>query len=315
MQKLAPICLFTYNRLEETKQTIAALQKNNLASQSKLYIFSDGPKNTQSLIKINNLRAYLKEIKGFKEVNIYESKENKGLAESIISGITKMFESHETVIVMEDDLVTTPNFLDFMNQALKFYNQDNNIYTVNGYSPFIKNLNHEGFFQHTRSFPWGWATWKDRWNIDFFDKKQIRTILNNNTSLLRRFDNDCGQDASKMLLDTLKGTTSSWYIRWVFHNYLLEKKSIFPVTSKVQNIGDTESATHYSGGISAYKSLLDHTYNTKFDFTNKIVLAKNNYNFLKYFSKKYKLIYRLKLIAKKGGLKKISQEIKTKFLK
>jgi len=313
--KLAPICLFTYNRLEETKQTIAALQHNYLAKESDLFVFSDGPKNENAASKINDIRAYLKTIEGFKSVTVFESKVNKGLATSIITGITKMFDDFATVIVMEDDLITTPNFLDFMNQALFNFEENKNIYTVNGYSPSIENLPANTSYLHSRSFPWGWATWKDRWDTTFFDKEKIREYVQTHPNVLKDFDLFNGEDASEMLLKTLEGTISSWYIRWVFHNYLLKKKSLFPSLSKVENIGDSESATHYSGGISAYQSTLDTTNTTQFYFNNLTVLPENDYRFLKYFSKKYKLVFRLRMLTSYGGFKKILTEIKTKILK
>lgn len=315
MEKLAPICLFTYNRLEETKQTIAALQKNNLAAQSELFIFSDGGKDKNAQEKVQEVREFLKTISGFKKIEIIEAPENKGLANSIIAGVTQIVNIYDKVIVLEDDLITAPNFLDFMNQALQFYSKKNEVYAINGYSSLVEHLSLDSFYSHSRSFPWGWATWRDRWHLEFFDKNNIQTILNNNTKLLKKFKSNCGEDASKMLVETLKGSISSWYIRWVFHNYLLGKTSVFPVTSKVQNIGDNEAATHYSGGISAYLCLQDNTNNIVFDFNKLIVLSKQDYRFLKYFSKKYKLVYRIKLIGKKGGIKKIINEFKTKFLK
>lgn len=116
----APILLFTYNRLSETKQTVEALQKNYLASQSKLFIFSDGAKNFRDVQKVKDVREYIGSIDGFKSVKVFESTENKGLANSIIIGVTKIITEYGRVIILEDDLISTPNFLNFMNEALSF---------------------------------------------------------------------------------------------------------------------------------------------------------------------------------------------------
>ena len=107
---LAPICLFTYNRLTEKKQTVEALQKNFLTKESELFIFSDGAKNEEGVLKVNEVRAFLKGISGFKSVTIFESKQNKGLANSIIAGVTQIIEKYGVVIVLEDDLITSPTF-------------------------------------------------------------------------------------------------------------------------------------------------------------------------------------------------------------
>ncbi len=118
---LAPIVLFVYNRLSHTKQTVESLQKNYLADQSELFIFSDGPKNELDRQKVENVRKYLNSINGFKNIVIKESQENKGLANSVISGVSEIISKYGKIIVMEDDLVSAPGFLKFMNEALEFY--------------------------------------------------------------------------------------------------------------------------------------------------------------------------------------------------
>ncbi|MGS0525317.1 hypothetical protein ACU8V7_09110 [Zobellia nedashkovskayae] len=129
----APICLFTYNRLSETRQTVEALQKNYLAKDSNLFIFSDGPKNESSSHKVNAVREYLKSIDGFKSITIYESIENKGLANSIISGVTQVIEKYGKVIVVEDDLVLSENFLSFMNKSLTYYKTIPKVFSISGF--------------------------------------------------------------------------------------------------------------------------------------------------------------------------------------
>jgi GT2 family glycosyltransferase len=112
--KLAPITLFVYNRLDHTIDTVMALQKNDLSKESELFIFSDGPKNKDDEKKVLAVRKYIKSIKGFKKVTIFESKKNKGLANSIISGVTKIINKYGRIIVLEDDIVTSKYFLIFL---------------------------------------------------------------------------------------------------------------------------------------------------------------------------------------------------------
>jgi hypothetical protein len=301
--------------LEEAKQTILALQQNYLAQETELYIFSDGAKNEDAREKVLGVRKFLQTIKGFKEVTVYPSQTNKGLATSIIEGVSKLLKNNNSVVVMEDDLITTRNFLNYMNDALNYFEYDKSIYTVSGYSPRIKNLDKDTFYTHSRSFPWGWATWKEKWDEDFFDIIKIKNNISKKSNLLREFDENIGADASEMLLKTIDGKISSWYIRWVFNNYLLGKKAIYPVLSKVENIGNSKEATHFTGGVSAYQCVLDTKLETTFDFQKTTNLKNMDYRFLRYFSKKYKFIYRLKLLTSLSGVLQILQELKTKFLK
>jgi GT2 family glycosyltransferase len=181
----SPICLFTYNRLDLTKRTVEELQKNYLAPESNLIIFSDGPKTPESSKQVMDLRKYLKTIEGFLSVEIYESPRNKGLADSIISGVSSVVEKYGKAIVLEDDLLTTPNFLSYMNQAMEYYENSKEIISICGYGLKIKKPYYykEDVYLYGRSFSWGWATWVDRWEtIDWevkdwesfkYDKKMV----------------------------------------------------------------------------------------------------------------------------------------------
>lgn len=134
MKNLAPIVLFTYKRLNTLKQTIESLQQNYLATESDLYIFSDAAKGIEDKESVDSVRNYIKTIKGFKSVTITESEVNKGLATSIIEGVSQILKTHETVIVLEDDLVSTNNFLDFMNESLTKYEDETAIFSISGFS-------------------------------------------------------------------------------------------------------------------------------------------------------------------------------------
>ena len=128
-----PICLFTYNRLHETKQTVKALKENFLAMESDLFVFSDGPKNDAGRLKVEAVRQFLTSVNGFKSVKVFESEQNKGLANSIISGVSQIIQKYGKVIVLEDDLITSTNFLNFMNQALDYYASKEKIFSISGF--------------------------------------------------------------------------------------------------------------------------------------------------------------------------------------
>lgn len=266
MSETAPILLFTYKRLEALKKTVEALAKNNLASLSNLYIFSDGPKTESDDAQIQLVRSYLKTVTGFKKVIINESPTNKGLANSIISGVSEVLQIANQVIVLEDDLLTTSNFLTFMNQALKQYKDSDQVFSISGYSFNLKqendNLNDCYFLN--RGWSWGWATWKDRWKdidwevTDYADFKNDRSKKN-------AFAKG-GSDLNKMLKNQMEGSLDSWAIRWFYHQYKVKGLTLYPVYSKVDNTGFDNLATHTTGSNKRYLPLLDINVGHEFNF-------------------------------------------------
>ncbi|CAM3572678.1 glycosyltransferase [Zobellia roscoffensis] len=312
---LAPICLFTYNRLAETKETVEALKKNLLASESHLLVFSDGAKNEQAQEKIKGVRQYLKTIEGFKSIQIFEASENKGLANSIISGVTNALEQYGKVIVLEDDLTTAPNFLNFMNQALDYYETIDVVQSINGFSPEIKKQNMFDVFYHTRTFPWGWATWKDRWDADIFSKEKIKKEISEDKTILMNLQNTCGSDITKMLLDSINDKNDSWYVRWVYAHFRKQTVGVYPKYALVNNSGFNENGTHCKA-INPYKSVNDTDFRNKvqFNFNSQVRIDPIiNKQFLRYFSKEYRVLIRLKLLLEKGGLKILLDDIKSKI--
>src|SRR5258706_1722860 len=168
---LAPILLFTYKRLDTLRKTISALQQNDYANKSDLFIFSDSAKKDIEEASINEVRTYLKTIKDFKNISIFEATKNKGLANSIIDGVTQIIAEYGKVIVLEDDLISTQNFLSFMNAGLDKYKSEPDVFSISGYSfnlrPPAEKYIESGYFLK-RGWSWGWATWADRWeNVDW----------------------------------------------------------------------------------------------------------------------------------------------------
>ncbi|TAG42976.1 MAG: glycosyltransferase, partial [Cytophagia bacterium] len=135
---LAPVLIFAYNRFEHLQKTIESLSKNYLANQSEIFIYSDGEKTIKDHEKIKEIRTYLKNLKGFKKINLIFRAENLGLANSIIKGVSEIITIHKKVIVLEDDMISTPDFLNFMNDALLFYEAEKKIFTISGYNFPIK---------------------------------------------------------------------------------------------------------------------------------------------------------------------------------
>lgn len=288
--KLAPICLFTYNRLEETKKTIAALQQNNLAKESELFIFSDGWKNVDDKKKIENLRSFLKTITGFKSITVFESPRNKGLAQSIISGVTKIINLYDNIIVLEDDLITSRNFLDFMNQSLVYYKDNKSVFSISGYTmslPSLKKIDKD-YYIGVRASSWGWATWGRSWcDIDW----DIKDYFNFEKSFFSKLKfNRGGSDMTRMLKNQMKGEIDSWAIRWCYNQYQRGQYTIYPKISKVVSIGFGEGATH-TKNTKRFDTDIDVELKTDFFFEKDLLEDKR---IIKEFKDKFSVINRLK---------------------
>jgi hypothetical protein len=263
-RNLAPIVLFTYNRLEETERTIKALKNNYLASDSKLVIYSDGPKSENDIKKVQSVRDYLKTISGFKKVTIRASQSNKGLADSIIDGTTEVINEDGKVIVLEDDLITSPNFLDFMNQAISFYEDDSEILSISGYTLALPSLpGNKDFYFGYRASSWGWATWQDRWEKVDWDVRSYNDFMESPQKRIK-FKRG-GSDMVKMLQRQQEGLNDSWAIRFCYHQFRKDLKTVFPTTSKVKSIGFSEKATHTTG-TKRFDTELDSGEKREFEF-------------------------------------------------
>ncbi len=286
---LAPIVLFVYNRPEHTRRTVEALQKNNLAIESDFIIFSDGPKNLKDNEEVNEVRNYLKTIIGFKSVQIIERSENCGLAKSIISGVTEVVNKYGKIIVLEDDLVTSPFFLQFMNNALDMYNDECRVISINGYVYPVKGDLPETFFIKTAEC-WGWATWKRGWDLFEADGKKLLAELRDK-QITKEFDFEDSYPYVDMLEDQIVGKNSSWAIRWYASAFVNDKLTLFPGRSLVNNFGFDASGRH-CGCTSVFDTVLTDSVDLyKISIEENILVRKK---FVNYF----RSIKRRNLLAK-----------------
>jgi len=242
MKNTAPIALFAYNRLDHIRRTLEALRKNELATVSELYVFSDGPRSEADQEKVRAVRELIRTISGFHTVTIIEQEANRGLARSIIDGVTTVVEKHGQVIVLEDDMITSPYFLRYMNEALHMYRNDERVISIHGYIYPIETLLPETFFLKGADC-WGWATWKRGWNL--FEPDGLKLLHELRTrNLARRFDFDGTYGYTSMLESQVNGLNDSWAIRWYASAFLKDKVTLYPGRSLVCNIGVDASGTH-----------------------------------------------------------------------
>jgi hypothetical protein len=240
----APIILFVYNRPSHTLRTINALKQNGLAAESDLFIFSDGERSSKDRDNVEQVREVSKSIQGFKSVNIRFSPVNKGLANSIIDGVTEVVNLHGSAIVMEDDLVTSPYFLSYMNQALDLYRNDEEVVCINGYFYPIGRDLPQSFFLRGADCQ-GWATWKRGWKVFNPDGKYLLNELKRRGQV-RAFDYNGSYSFTRMLNHQQKGLVDSWAIRWYASAFLENKLTLYPGQSLLKNIGFDNSGTNSS---------------------------------------------------------------------
>lgn len=242
----APILLFVYNRPEHVRRNIQALLKNELAAESELFIYSDAAKDETSQAAVKEVRAFIRSIQGFKKITITERAENWGLARSIIDGVTTLINRYGRVIVLEDDLVVAPHFLQFMNDALETYRDEERVGHIQACD-----------FTHDPSLPdtflikwtgsWGWGTWDRAWKHFNADGKALLTELESR-KLTYTFDFNGKYGYTRMLRRQIEGKNNSWAIRWNASLFLKGILSLNVGKSLVQNEGFDGSGTNCGGG-------------------------------------------------------------------
>jgi len=245
----APILLFTYNRPEHTRRVIESLQLNTLATESHLTIYSDHWKTDADRAMVEEVRQILSGgITGFASVTVIEQAENKGLAQSIISGVSKALEVHDRVIVLEDDLVVAPHFLQFMNDALETYKDEPRVGHIQA-CDFTQDASLPDTFLIKWTGSWGWATWKRAWQHFNPDGKALLAELKER-KLTRTFDFNGNYGFTRMLRRQIEGKNNSWAIRWNASLFLKDILSLNVGKSLVQNEGFDGSGTNCgSGGL------------------------------------------------------------------
>jgi len=239
----APLALFVYNRPEHTRKTVEALQANLLAPHTPLFVFCDAARNEVAREGVERVRDYVAQISGFASVTIISREQNLGMADSIINGVSMLCERFGRVIVLEDDLVTSPHFMTFMNDGLDTYALDERVQSVCGYMYPVELAADAPSFFLSMPHSWGWATWSDRWRI--FDRDGQALLEQIRSRGLRRAFNTNGPHSNiKMLKDQIAGRNHSWFIRWHAVGYLRQMLTLYPACSLVRNIGIDGSGVH-----------------------------------------------------------------------
>lgn len=260
MQTFAPIALFVYNRPEHTRRTLKFLAQNRLAEESRLFIFSDAAAGEAQVRAVEEVRELIRTTEGFRSVEIIEREQNLGLAASVIDGVTRILNEYGKIIVFEDDLISSPHTLEYFNDALDRYRDQNRVMHIGAYMyPLPKGLPETFFYRAATS--WGWATWKRAWDhfepdidalMDRFDKKKIHD-----------FSIDGTMDFWRQMKQFKAGKNNSWAIRWYASIFLKNGLTLNPSQSLINNIGHDNTGVH-SGLNDMYQVTVNQNRITKF---------------------------------------------------
>lgn len=242
-KSVIPIAVFTYNRPDHAKRLLKSLSKCHRIEECKVYIFCDGVKTGEDERFVSENLAVAREWVKSHGGHVIERKNNYGLAHSIVSGVSQLCESYGRAIVLEDDLVLHPNFVNFMIQGLDYYKEYENVYQISGFSfPGIRcGLKDAVFLPLTTS--WGWATWKRAWNAFDWTPMNTEELL---LDPIKRdeFDFNSSYPFTELLESMLSGKIDSWGILWRWAVFKAGGLVLYPKRSLVWVGGFDGSGTH-----------------------------------------------------------------------
>jgi hypothetical protein len=237
-----PIVFFAHSRPEHTHSALEALASNAMADQSDIIVFADGPRNEFEAGKVRTVREIVHAVRGFKSVRVVERECNYGLARNIIEGVTSVCASYGRAIVVEDDIVTCPQFLEFMNKALTRYAEEPRVWHISGWNyPIDPEGIDDAFFWRVMNC-WGWATWSDRWK--HFQKDPQRLIDSWSRKKISSFNLDGAHDFWGQVKANHSGVINTWAIFWYATIFEHDGLCLNPSRSLVRNIGHDNSGEH-----------------------------------------------------------------------
>lgn len=235
----APVIVFGYNRIEKLARCLEAVEVAANGRNKELFIFVDGAKNSEDAEKVFKVQQFAKRYSStaFSRIHTVCREDNKGLAASVIDGVTEVINSYGAVIVVEDDLVISSSFISFCDDVINQYENNQSIWSVGGWIPeSVEGVAKTDAFLSFRAECWGWATWKDRWNkvdwniIDYLSDFRLSFSK-------RRSFNKAGNDMAYMLDEYYEGKNHSWAIRFAYSQWKNRSYTVCPRYSLVRNDG------------------------------------------------------------------------------
>ena len=238
----APIILFVYNRPYHTKRVLDCLSKNELFDKSEIIIFSDGNRSDEDFDEVKKVRELIENYDFNIKCHLIKRESNLGLSENIITGTSEILNHREKAIIMEDDILTSPYFLRYMNDALEKYENDENVWHISGWNYPIEidkfNYDKQAFFWSVMNC-WGWGTWKNRWKN--YKKDPIYLIKNWSPEKISKFNLNDSFDFWSQVKKNYNGSINTWAIFWMTTIFEHNGLCLNPIESFVTNIGHDNS--------------------------------------------------------------------------
>lgn len=245
-QAMAPVLIVTYDRLEHLKKTITSLQSNIYAEQTDLFIASDYQRSDSEAKKVAAVRGYLKNIDGFKSVTVFAREKNLGVVDNSNLAVQFIFDKFDRFIIMNDDLVTAPGFLKFINEAFGRYGGNERVFSITGYCPPIQipsTYQYDAFFLGRMS-AWGCSMTKDRYDSVREITREEFDEFAANKKLSRAFVEAGGEDLLVMLKDVAYGSLEAWDVRCMYTQFMKNQYTVYPTQSLILNIGFDGTGMH-----------------------------------------------------------------------
>lgn len=302
----APIVIFAFNRIDTLKACLESLQANPQFKDSDLIFYVDGPREGKvgEKEKVETVRKFVQSVQGAKSLTCHISETNKGLASSIISGVTDVVNKYGKVIVVEDDLYLSSSFLGYMNQMLDYFENDKRVFQVSGYSSLIKRKTNSDIYFNGRGQCWSWGTWKDRWETIDWKIEDFEEFITN--KLEKKEWAKFGHDLFGMLISWKEGRMNSWWIRFSYNMFKQRRYTVCPVKSLVRNDGFGIDSTHCNA-YDRYKIEFDNTQDKVFKIPADIQWDKSfNLHATRYWSFRWRvygkmMTYRYRMTGKSFG--------------
>ena len=251
--ELAPVIVFAYNRPNHLRKTLTWLTQNELASETVLFVYCDGvkpnatPEQAAKVAATRKVAHELAIVPSFKAVHIVERDENLGLGTSIITGVTEVINQYGKVIVLEDDLQTSPLFLDYMNKCLEHYESRKSVFSVSSLSRphperfYPKDYPYDVYVSLTHH-PTGWGTWADRWSQVDWNVNLLEEVMRQ-PEMIDAFRRIEYGDFDAIVNQQQTGK-NVWSIRFAFAHFVNHAVSICPIVSYINHIGWDSEATN-----------------------------------------------------------------------
>jgi hypothetical protein len=285
VQAKTPIALFVYNRPQHTARMLSSLEACSRLSECQIVMFSDAPRVMEHASAVQEVRNIIREWAKKNGAERVEQTENLGLAHSIVDGVTRLCSEYGRVIVVEDDLILHPAFLDFMLQSLNRYSEEERVAQIAGFTFPVETPDTPDAFFLPLTTSWGWATWKRAWDLFSWDIGPALAALSADSRLRARFDLDGSYPYYEMLRNVEKGQVDSWAIRWHWITLQNKKLTLYPRRSLVWQNGFDDSATHTGSDLPGFQQSLDlffqSYWSVNFEFPEKVSVSPLALNALK----------------------------------